>query len=43
MYTQQDIDDLTRQLRRQTALWLIPETILLAGVILCFESGGWNG
>lgn len=36
MYTEQDCDAITRQYRRAVILWLIPETLLLTGVVISF-------
>ena len=36
MYTQNDIDSINAQLRKRTLLWLIPELLLLAILIVSF-------
>ncbi len=37
MYKEKDINDLTAQVRKRTALWLIPEALLLAGVAVSLK------
>lgn len=36
MYSQQDLDMVSRQLRKRVLVWLLPKTLLFAGVVVSF-------
>ena len=36
MYTQKDIDQVNRQLRKRVLLWLVPEALILAALVYSF-------